>query len=384
MTNFQFKNKTILIISPEKWGKMMISKHHYAIELAKMGNRVYFLNPPQAKLSENIAIRQSKLSNLFIISFKKPFFYRLKFHFKPAFDLLFSFLIKKITQKINRKIDVLWSFDLGLFDNLQIFNAGLTIFHPVDPVTEQQILPAYSADIIFSISEKILSSFSKINKPKFFINHGLSKEFQQIAEANVSIKKTENIKVGYFGNLLRPILDTSVLKTLIAENQGITFVFWGSYENKDSNIGASQNEEVLSFINFLKSQKNVFLKGAKAKEDLVQEIIEEEIDVFTLVYKYAQGSDRSNAHKLIEYLASGKVIVANLFSTYKDFDDLIVMPKDDDDSKIPILFKQVINDLEYYNSPELQKKRIEFTLDNTYEKQIQRIENQINKSFKRT
>lgn len=43
---FSFNNKTILIISPEPWGKMMISKHHYALELAKLGNEVYFLNPP--------------------------------------------------------------------------------------------------------------------------------------------------------------------------------------------------------------------------------------------------------------------------------------------------------------------------------------------------
>ncbi len=38
--------KTILLISPESWGKSFVSKHHYAVELAKKGNIVYFLNPP--------------------------------------------------------------------------------------------------------------------------------------------------------------------------------------------------------------------------------------------------------------------------------------------------------------------------------------------------
>jgi len=42
MKNFELRNKTIIILSPEKWGKMMLSKHHYAIELAGMGNIVFF------------------------------------------------------------------------------------------------------------------------------------------------------------------------------------------------------------------------------------------------------------------------------------------------------------------------------------------------------
>jgi hypothetical protein len=45
------KNKTILVISPNNWGTMHISKHHYAIELARLGNSVYFLNPPNQEIT---------------------------------------------------------------------------------------------------------------------------------------------------------------------------------------------------------------------------------------------------------------------------------------------------------------------------------------------
>ncbi|GAB1397072.1 hypothetical protein MASR1M65_18510 [Saprospiraceae bacterium] len=41
-----FKNKTILIISQQEWGLMRISKHHYALELAKKGNKVFYLTAP--------------------------------------------------------------------------------------------------------------------------------------------------------------------------------------------------------------------------------------------------------------------------------------------------------------------------------------------------
>jgi len=46
---FSFTNKTIFILSPQPWGKMHISKHHYAIELAKKGNLIYYFNPPAKK-----------------------------------------------------------------------------------------------------------------------------------------------------------------------------------------------------------------------------------------------------------------------------------------------------------------------------------------------
>ena len=43
MNNY-FENKTILLISPETWGPVKVSKHHYANYLAK-ANQVYFFNP---------------------------------------------------------------------------------------------------------------------------------------------------------------------------------------------------------------------------------------------------------------------------------------------------------------------------------------------------
>ena len=36
----------ILLISPQRWDGFQVSKHHYAIELAKLGNEVYFVDPP--------------------------------------------------------------------------------------------------------------------------------------------------------------------------------------------------------------------------------------------------------------------------------------------------------------------------------------------------
>ena len=89
------RGKTILILSPQAWDTMFLSKHYYAIELAKRGNKVYFLNPPdQVKTNrkESISIHSSKeYPSLFLIDHRLFSPYRIKFRLLP----IFQFLIKQ-------------------------------------------------------------------------------------------------------------------------------------------------------------------------------------------------------------------------------------------------------------------------------------------------
>jgi len=39
------ENQTVLLIAPQPWNHIHLSKHHYAIELARRGNAVYYLDP---------------------------------------------------------------------------------------------------------------------------------------------------------------------------------------------------------------------------------------------------------------------------------------------------------------------------------------------------
>ena len=45
----RLNGKVIFIVSYENWGNMLMSKHHYAIELGKAGNKVYFINHPDKR-----------------------------------------------------------------------------------------------------------------------------------------------------------------------------------------------------------------------------------------------------------------------------------------------------------------------------------------------
>ena len=97
-------NKTILIISPQGWGDMFISKHHYAIELAKKGNTVYFLNPP----GEGGAVKPGSVEivaaaeRLYHIRHQIRFPYDLKFHVLPVFHVLMRPHIRRILKTIGK------------------------------------------------------------------------------------------------------------------------------------------------------------------------------------------------------------------------------------------------------------------------------------------
>src|SRR5579871_1976952 len=175
-------NKTILLISPQLWGNMFISKHHYAIELAKRGNTVFFLNPPDnhkfslSGKSKRIKIEQSKEhADLYLISHQLYFPYLLKFHIKPVFDLLMKKHVGDILKSIKKKVDIIWSFDLGNLYLLDFFGRKpYKIFHPVDePMDTNAIASAKGSDIIFSVTNEILEKYTAFDVPKHFINHGV-------------------------------------------------------------------------------------------------------------------------------------------------------------------------------------------------------------------
>jgi len=72
------------------------------------------------------------------------------------------------------------------------------------------------------------------------------------------------------------------------------------------------------------------------------------------------------------------VIISNNITTYAGDPDLVNMIAErNDNANLPALFTDTISSLDKWNAAALQKKRKSFALDNTYQKQIKRIEQQI-------
>lgn len=366
------KGKTILIISPQGWHKVRVSKHHYAVALAEAGNTVYFLNPPDDQV-QGVRVSESGIPGLHLVEFSTFFPMKIRFRLRKLYDWLMSFQIKKILKKIGARIDVIWCFDPNLYNDLGKFDAQVRIFHPVDVFSGRNAqLVAGSSDVLFSVSPSILSYFSPIGKPSFFINHGLGKDFTQLTSGTHLTVPGEFKHICYVGNMLIPYLDHELVRGIVQAFPDKHFHFVGPYRSDQSTLGDGDHKAG-ELIRFLLSQPNVTLHGSKGSADLAE--ILRQMDCFLICYTGRfPGYDLSNSHKILEYLSTGKPVVSSPVLAYQDKQHLLYMPSGKDEHTYVDFFVETISSLPELESEQLMKERRSFALSNTYSQQVERID----------
>ena len=369
---FSFNNKTIIILSPEDWGKNQLSKHHYAKELSK-NNLVYFVHTSPHQTQKEFIEISTIAPNLNLVHLKKVVKGVSKL---PSYliDLQNKYIISKFLKAIrNPKIDVVWSFDQSKFQNLKQFKAKISIFHPVDYIVKAATFKnkiAVSADVVFSVSQPILDAI-QTKTPKYFINHGLDEIFlvkNKLLEKPIYIK-SDTINVGYVGNLQMKLIDYENLIKTVRENPTINFVFIGP--EKISNLGGKTK---FNELDTLKSLQNTYFTGELSKIDLVK--ILPFFDIFWLCYNHNKFPiEVSNSHKIMEYLSTGKVVVSNFISSYSNSNLIELL---NENMLISKKIKDVSQQIKFHNTQEKKQARINFAEENTYKKQLKRIEIIIN------
>jgi len=226
------------------------------------------------------------------------------------------------------------------------------------------------ADIIFSVTYEILEKYIAFSAPKHFINHGVQEYF--IAEAK-PYQIRQPIRIGFSANMLRRDIDRDILIQIVEENRECIFEFWGSYQNAQANIGGGEDSDTKKFIELLLTKKNVIMHGAIPATDLAVAI--KKMDAFLICYDVQKDQSKgTNYHKVMEYLATGRVVISSNITTYRERTDLVQMVAERNNNfLLPLLFKNVIVNIMDFNHVTLQNKRILFSFDNTYAQQINRI-----------
>ncbi len=345
----------------------MLSKHHYAIALAKRGNLVYFLNPPSKGLKK-VELTLTDIPGLTLVDYSQTI--RGLNHILSVFPKLFSLLsvfdIRKIINRLSFQPDIVWSFDPFRFQHLRLFRASVTLFHPVDFFrTDIDLVPARHADIIFSVARPILERYRSLGVPTFFVNHGISQMYFE--QKVVNEKRDQTIRCGYVGNLLSSGIHWPNLIQIIAENASVEFHVIGPHSK--SNLGSVKNTE---HVEEIKKYKNVILYGELPPIEVAKVV--QAFDLFLICYDpETVGDVVSNSHKILEYLSTGKVVVSSRMRTYDNLaNELFEMVQES--SQLPQRFKGVVENIAFYNSSERQAKRIAFARMNSYENQINAIE----------
>jgi glycosyltransferase involved in cell wall biosynthesis len=349
-----FRQKNILLISPEPWNHIFVSKHHYAVHLAALGNNVFFLNPPTGTFKKE----RTKFQNLTSV-FYPPFIKGLRF--LPAFFR--RYFIRKRYEEIERlcntKFQVIWSFDNSVFFDFSALPADVfKICHIVDLNQNFQFQRAAStATLCIGVIEKIVSRLKECNQNTHLIPHGVA-SFPEVVQKR-DLPGVKDRKAVYAGNLNMPHLDWEIYYQASRRFQEIDFLFVGSNRDKVTN----------SFFKLMEGCPNVHYISAVPSNELPH--ILASADLLFVAYQPQYYLQYASPHKLMEYIASGKPVVCT-FSEGYEIDGLIYSAKNQTEWIEQLSF--VISNLKDCSSDELTRLRKEFALARTYFKQIEKIE----------
>ncbi len=289
----------------------------------------------------------------------------LRFHAPGLYRIWIGREVRRLVRTLRASPDLVWCFDFNTYPDLRAFGAPRAIFHPVDPISDpRQARIGRTADLVLSVSERILESVTAHapSPVSAVISHGTGPEFEALARAEVSTQQMDgSIHCGYFGNLDRPTINVDLLRAVARQHPDITFHYWGPF-SEGSPLAAA-----------LADCGNCLFHGALPKAELAKAAAD--MDCLLLSYQdHETESDRSNSHKFLEYFATGKVVVSSRMSIYADDPELVRMSGAVDDSDFCDVFSETVNTLGTHNAPERQMRRKALALQNTYPRNIARID----------
>jgi len=351
----------ILIISPEPWDGHFVSKHHYAITLARRGYKVYFLNPPNNSLKRP-SIEQTNYENLWKISAPQVA-NGLRFYPKVLRNYLEHRWLERLEESIGNRFTTVWLFENSRFYSMNFAKNRTKIYHQVDANQNFHVKEVgISADICFCTTNYIKNDLLQVTNQVHKIHHGvtLNHEVYNLTKKQVLYFTGDTFHTVYIGNLDISYFDIEVFTTLVRTFPNVTFHLLGNFSKNKILYTTCEKYRNIKWWGRIDSH---FLPSILAM-----------FDIQLLLYKSANDDDKkqlASPHKLMEYLASGKVTVATYTDEYKDKRDLLEMV--DDSHEYLAKFTEVVNHLEMYNSKEKQTQRMDFAKEHSYEKQLDKI-----------
>jgi hypothetical protein len=349
---------TVLLISPEPWSHIFVSKHHYALELASRGYKVFFVNPPDPEHFPELTLTELPGNpNIVLVDYPGqlkglryfPTFLRIKL------NKLFLARVEKLSGCV---IDIVWNFENSRFFDMQFGANRLKIYHQVDlNQTFNLKETAQSADICFGTTDFICNAIRTFAGRVYKIHHGTAKNALDFPY-KINAASSSPIIATYIGNLEIPYLDLNLMKSLVLSFPHIQFRFIGPYTVKGN---AFRTLSTFSNVEWIGTQP----------ADKIPSFLNDS-DIFLVVYKEEYHNNQvASPHKFMEYFSSGRVIVATYTDEYKDKDDLLAMSQRQEEYLQ--LFQEVTEHLASFNSQKLQENRKAFAEEHAYSRQVDKI-----------
>lgn len=355
-------NKTILLISPEPWSHIFVSKHHYATILSAKGNKVYFLNPP----TNDTSCKQTDFENVFTVNYK-GFIKGLRF-LPPLLQRIFIRQKLKELQKLCKvNFNIIWSFDNSVFFDFSALPKEVyCISHIVDLNQDFEFEKAgRTANLCIGLIPAIVEKFSGINKNVIQITHGVNL-FDDNVEPIVLPGQNKG-KAVYAGNLNMKHIDWKLLhKVTIQFSRQLDFIFVGDNHDKIDNKYKKKVSE----------QNNTFFIPKVNYKELYRYL--SSADILFLAYLPSYDTDCALPHKLFEYLQTGRIVISNWINSYYEIIAQVDILCSSGDEEYILNFNRAIKTIDIEGKNPVKVKNIEFAISNSYDNQISKIENYIN------
>lgn len=348
----ELTDKNILIISPEDWGPCWVSKHHYAANLAKRGNQVFFLNRSlkEPKCTDDLPNGLTVLAGQ-----KLP--KGIRFLPAPLRRYAHKRALTKLGKLAGVNFDLIWSFDASRYLDLDSDVTGCpSIFYMADFADRiPWRIPVASATLCLGVSHGIVDEMKTVSDRVQFIQHGYS----NFPPEPYSFS-TSSPNAVYAGSLAHGCIDRPRMLSLVDAYPEVNFHFFG--DDGTGNLGGGNRSEHADQLN---KRRNCYLHGAVPSSKLPG--IYREADVLYICHN--PEFDRiGNPHKMMEYLASGTPVISAPLREYQELSDVVAF--EDKSDAFTRRFRTLL-DGEFTDGAE---KRREYALNNSYANQIERVE----------
>ena len=325
------------------------------------------LNIKNSKIiKRNIVSKVTKVSNKLYIYSDIRFF---------LFPQLVLKSIKKITEDLDFKETITWSFFPFIAPYLNILEPKLNIFDAVDnwlshssyKKEKDKLKEAYhiikkEADLIFVVSDNLFELFDNQDNTYWIPNGVDLKHYKQkFSLYNRDIADIKKPIIGYIG-VIQDRVDLDLIKYLARHNINKSIILVGPVWNE-------QDQAKLE----LDKEKNVYFLGYKKYREAPMYI--QQFDVGIIPHKGDNLTASMNPMKMYEYLACGKPVVSTKNTGSDNLKDMVAIAKDYED------FNKKINKALENNSKEEVEKRKEFVKQYSWFKAVQKMLELINKKL---
>lgn len=350
--------KHVLLLSPEPWDNLPLSKHDLAHTLVQRGNSVCFWGPPEHRLMRVNVEGQWPLQHVNYGHWLRgvnrlPKWLHMRYYER---------MVRKLEALTGRGFDVIWCFDIS---RMQWFpeHPALKVLHLADhDILDDHpgIGLARTADVIFTVTGALRDAMLQMMPSAQVHNVGHAVAEEWLAGRWNAPDPDARIQVAYAGHLETDYIDWEVLHKVILDHPTVLFHFYGPF---DRNFPAFKLREVLD-------RPNVRLYGRVDRARLIPAL--RGAHLLLLCYRPDKyGPFVANSHKLLEYLATGNPVVCSRTEEYLGHDELMLMA--DRRWEFPALFDRALERMRELHDPGRRAARIAHATARTAHRMIDQL-----------